>query len=207
MAGRKPKNAPMSQAEMIEYSKHKRSTRIYKEQSDEVKNESISKTVQGALVGLRQAESKPRIDINDLAAVRGIVEVYLETCVMNSYNPTMADIAMILGYTRMGLYNYMAKHDTETAKFLHQVHDKLADILAENALKGNVNNITAIFLLKALYGYRDTTSLEILPNGAGGGELSLDEIAMRAGLLSDKDHPNNDTDYKAKYRRMIGMEE
>ena len=203
MAGRKPKNAHMTQAEIIEMGKHKRSTRIYKEQSDEVKNESISKAVQHALVGLKQAENRPRIDMNDIVAVRGIVEMYLETCMINSYNLTMADIAMILGYTRMGLYNYMAKQDTETAKFLHQVHDKLADILAENALKNNVNNITAIFLLKALYGYRDTTSLELLPNSPNR-EMSLDEIAMRAGLLSDKDHSENDQSYKDKYRAMIG---
>lgn len=201
--GRKPKNPPMSKAEVIEFGKKKRSPRIYKEQSDEVKNEAISKTVQQALVGLKQAECSQRIDINDLTAVRSIVELYLESCVMNAYNPTMTDIAMILGYTRMGLYTYMAKKDTDTAKFLHMVHDKLADILAENALKNNVNNITAIFLLKALYGYRDTTSLELLPNSPNN-ELSLDEIAMRAGLLAEKDHVEDYTDYKAKYRDLIG---
>ena len=201
--GRKPKNPPMSKAEVIEFGKKKRSPRIYKEQSDEVKNEAISKTVQQALVGLKQAECSQRIDINDLSAVRSIVELYLESCVMNSYNPTMTDIAMILGYTRMGLYSYMAKKDTDTAKFLHMVHDKLADILAENALKNNVNNITAIFLLKSLYGYRDTTSLELLPNSPNN-DMSLDEIAMRAGLLSDKDHEDENTDYKERYRNLIG---
>ncbi len=201
--GRKPKNPPMTRAEVVEYGKKNRSTRIYKEQSDEVRNEAISKTVQHALVGLKQAENTERIDLNDITAVRSIVEVYLESCVMNSFNPTMTDIAMILGYTRMGLYAYMAKKDTETAKFLHQVHDKLADILAENALKNNVNNITAIFLLKALYGYRDTTSLELLPNSPNN-EMSLDEIAMRAGLLSDKDHEDENTDYKERYRNLIG---
>lgn len=206
MAGRKPKNSPMTRDAMIEYGKGKRSTRIYKEQSDEVKNESISKTVSNALAELRQVNNTPRINMDDITAVRGVVEMYLETCAMNSYNPTMTDIAMILGYTRMGLYAYMAKQDTETSRFLHQVHDKLADILAENALKNNVNNITAIFLLKALYGYRETQSLEILPNSPNR-ELSLDEIAMRAGLLADRDHFEDNTDYKAKYRRMLGLEE
>ena len=48
--------------------------------------------------------------------------------------------------------------------------------------------------------------MELLPNSPNGG-LSLDEISMRAGLLSDNDEFVSGTDYKEKYRKMIGTQD
>ena len=74
------------------------------------------------------------------------------------------------------------KQDDETAIFLTQFHDLLADILSENALKGNANNITAIFVLKALYGYKDTQTFELV-QGTPFTETTADDLIQRAELL------------------------
>lgn len=198
MAGRKPKNAPLTKVEITEMVQKKRSPRIYKEVSDESRNESIRQSVKKANYELQQMQNIPKINMDDIVAVRSVVGVYLETCADSATLPTMAGIATILGYTRPGLYLYMAKHDTESSKFLHQVHDKLADIIAENSLKNNLNSIVSIFLLKALFGYRETANLEISSNMPTT-NMSVDEIALKAGLLDSDYNPN----YKDKYRNLI----
>ena len=90
-----------------------------------------------------------------------------------------------MGHTRESLYKYMERHpDTETGKLLVQLHDLFSNILAENGLRGTANNITAIFLLKALFGYKDTQTYELI-HGATENAPSANEIIQRAGLLED----------------------
>lgn len=182
--GRKPKNPPMTKAEMIEAGKQRRSTRVYKAETDSLKDESISKSVRNAINDIKRADGRKRIDLNDTVTVKAVVECYLESCAITSTLPSMTGIALALGFTRERIYGYMKKQDTETSLFLHQVHDRMADILSENALRNNSNAIVSIFLLKSMFGYQDTTTIQLLDNSPNT-ELSVEDIAQRAGLLSD----------------------
>jgi len=186
MAGRKPKNPPMTQEEMTEVVQQKRSSRIYRAESQEIADQGISKSVINALSELKQADGRTKINMDDTNMVKSRIEAYLETCAVNSSLPSMTGIAMILGYTRTGLYLYMEKQNTETSRYLQLVHDKLADILSENALKNNANNITAIFLLKSLYGLRESQTVEFVVNNNPNGEPSINDVALRAGLLLEE---------------------
>lgn len=185
--GRKPKNTPMTQSEMIESGKHRQNTsKLYKAEAKQLSDEGIAKSVHKAIDIVNTSGSTGRISLDDTETVRSIIGVYLESCAMQSVIPSMTDIALCLGYTRRNIYYYMKnRKDTETGKFLIQVHDIIANTLADNALKGNVNNITAIFLLKSMYGFREDDDISTDINNTDETEFKSD-------------------DYKQKYREIIG---
>ena len=159
--GRKPNNEPMTQAEMIEAVEKKRTTsKLYKAEVKQLSDEGIQKSVQKAIGVVNANGTMGKVNLDDIDRVKSIVGMYLEGCAAESMIPSMADIAMCLGYTRQNLYHCMRnRRDTPTGKFLTQVHDVIANTLADNALKGNVNNIVAIFLLKSMYGFHEDDSL------------------------------------------------
>lgn len=160
MAGRKPKGKPMSRTEMVEYARGKRNTsKLYKAEVKKLSDDGISKSIQKAVTVVNSSSITGRINLDDTDKVRSLVEAYLDTCRLESCIPSMTDISLILGYTRPGLYNYMKRNrGSDTGRFLLQVHDLIASILADNALRGNCNNIVSIFLLKSLYGFRENDS-------------------------------------------------
>lgn len=188
MAGRKPKNDPMTQDEIIEHVSNKRnSSKLYKAEVRQMSDDGIAKSVQKAIGIVKSADTTGRMNLEDTDRVKTIVGVYLETCANESVIPSMSDVAMCLGCTREALYYYMKrKGDTETGKFLRQMHDIIANTLADNALKGNVNNIVAIFLLKAMYGFQDNISIDV-----------------NSYQISDDDFDDPSIDYKARYRNLL----
>ncbi len=184
MAGRKPKNQPLTQTEMIEMTKQKRATsKIYKAESDEIKDEAISNSVRNTLNEMRKAEKLEKINLDDTKTVKALAECYLESCAVTSSFPTVSALAVSLGYTRENLYHYMKKKpDSETGKFLIQLHDMFSNILAENSLRNNTNAVVSIFLLKSLFGYKDTTSIELV-QGDPSTDTNVDDLIQRAELL------------------------
>lgn len=185
---RKPNNEPLSaEAMLVEAKKKRASSQLYKAENQQVNNEAISKTIRNAAAQIKQAENTTRVNLDNAEMVKAITGAYLEACAVESCFPSMTGVSMALGHTRRNIYYYMKKKpDTETGMFLAQVHDLLADILSENALKGNANNITSIFLLKSLYGLRET-----------------DNIAIEVSNAQEDDTMNESDDYKQKYRNLI----
>ena len=186
MAGRKPNNPPMTPDQMIEYVGNKKTdSKLYKAEVRQMSDDGITKSVQKAIHIVKSADSTGRVNLEDTNKVKSIVGAYLETCAFESVIPSMTDIAMCLGHTRQNMYRFMRdRRDSETGKFLQQVHDIIANTLADNALKGNVNNITAIFLLKALYGLSETENI----------------------VLTNQPYDDNETsgsEWKDKYRNLI----
>ena len=186
MAGRKPKSSPMTKTEMIESGqKQKKVSRVYKAESDAIKDEAISKSVSDALATLRKTDSRNQISLSDYPMVRAACEAYLEACILSSCFPSMSALAMALGYTRRNLYYFIEKNpDTESGKLLTQLHDMFANILTENSLRNNANNITAIFILKSMFGYKETQTFELV-QGAYEQNPTMDDLIVRAGLLED----------------------
>ena len=184
--GRKPNGLPMTQTEMIEAGRQKRSTsRIYRAEADEIKDEAISHSINHALQEIRRADTRKKVSLDDTATVKAFAEAYLESCAVASVFPSMASFAMSIGHTRENLYRYMERHpDSETGKFLIQLHDQFSTVLAENSLRNNSNAIVSIFLLKSLCGYKDTQTFELVQNTSSD-TPSVDEIALRANLLAD----------------------
>ena len=186
MANNKPKRFPMTTEEMTAQVEQQKKSRLYKAESQEISKEAISKSIYNAIEEVERKEGREKINLENTAMVKSLTKSYLETCADKAVFPTMTGIALALGYTRRNLYYYMEKNPgTETAKFLTQIHDMLADILSENSLKGNANNIASIFLLKALYGYKEATTVELVQGSQINENPSIDDIVQRAGLLDE----------------------
>ena len=189
MAGRKTKNNPLTNEEILDLTKEKHSSKLYKAEVKQLSDEGIKKSVQKALYIVNNVDAIRKVDLGDVEQVKQIVNVYLETCASESAIPSMSEIALCLGCTRQSLYWYMKnkKHEP-TGRFLIQVHDLIASTLADNALRGNVNNIVAIFVLKSMYGIRE------------------DDNTTDSQQLVD-DFEQSSDGYKQKYRKLIGLEE
>ena len=190
MAGRKPKGNTMTKEEIVSLTQRKRSSsKLYKAEVKQLNDDSISNSVRKAISVMSISESMGKINLSDTEKVKSLVGAYLETCVNESVIPSMSDIATILGHTRMNIYSYMKNHrTTETGIFLVQVHDTIANILADNALKGNVNNIVGIFLLKAMYGYSETdnTASDAMISDGDDTEMTMEQIKEKYKNLIDE---------------------
>lgn len=177
---RKSKGDPMTQNEIIAMTKEKRSSsKLYKAEVKEINDESISRSIQKAVSVMHMSEKVGKIDLNDTEREKQIVGVYIESCINESIVPSITDIACCLGHTRRNLYYYMRTNpNSNTGRFLLQIHDIIANTLADNALKGNVNPIVGIFILKSLYGFReaDETVLDIMNGNGDDGGMTMEQL-------------------------------
>lgn len=187
MAGRKPKGEIMSQAEMIEAGRQKRSaSKIYKAASMELTDEAISSIVGRGLSEIMDSDSVEKINLSDINIVKEVSKQYLKACKESATLPSMAGLARAMGCSRSILYRWMkSRHETETGQWLLMCHDLFSDVLAETALRNNSNPIVSIFLLKALFGLQDHTAIEV------------------SQVQYDDDYLDQDKDYKKKYINLI----
>ena len=186
MANNRAKRYPMTTEEMAVQVEQQKTSKIYKAESQQISEAAISRSIRNAIAEIESNEGRQKVSLDDSETVKALVKGYLDLCATKSVFPSMSGVSGALGYTTRAITIYMNKNPgTETGQFLHKVHDKLADVLAENSLKGNSNNIVSIFLLKALYGLRDTQTLEIVPGSPIEESPSINELALRAGLLDD----------------------
>ena len=86
-----------------------------------------------------------------------------------------------MGLSRQALYDVMWRQSPpRTAGWLDLCRDSFSDILAGASLRNDCNNITAIFLQKALYGLRE--SVEIVAKTETPLGDSLDQTALEARI-------------------------
>lgn len=95
--------------------------------------------------------------------------------------PTVEGLAIYLGCQKDTLYKYAQKHDY-IASAIKSVAELQAEQLRADGMYGGkeVNSSMAIFLLKALHGYRDTQTIDIT---SGGEALNID-ISKIIGMNS-----------------------
>ena len=179
----------MSQEQMIEYGKQKRSTsKIYKAQSLEITDEAISNTVRKGLAELVNADITNKINLSDIDMVKEVSIAYTRACADASCFPTMSGLARAMGCSRQALYHWMRKKDSETGEWLTLCHNLYSDVLAELSLRNNCNPVVSIFLQKAMFGLSETENVVLQMNQ----------------MPSDDDSYNDGSyDYKEKYRRNI----
>ena len=186
MAGRKPKGEIMTQDEMIELGKQKRTeSKIYKGEAMQLTDEAISRIVNRGLAEIINAD-RQKIDFNDPEMVKAVSKAYIKACADTSTLPSIAGLARAMGCHRGALYHWMKRKDTETRRWLLMCQDLFSDLLSEGALKNNINGIVGIFLMKAQFGMR--------------------EDAMDTVLPQEDDFADSSKGYKDKYKKMIGLE-
>lgn len=186
MAG-KPKGEIMTRDEMIELGMKKRTeSRIYKGEAMQLNDNAISTIVNRGLAEIINAD-RQKIDMSDSEMVKTVSKAYIQACADTATLPSIAGLARAMGVNRHTLYHWMKQKNTETGRWLLMCQDLFSDLLADGALKNNINPIVSIFLQKAQFG--------------------LHENAPYVIRLQDNDYDISGSGYKEKYQKFIGSQE
>lgn len=130
-----------------------------------------------------------RINFRDIEDVKEKTFNYLDACSMASLYPSMIGLAVHgFGVSRQAMYNYMNQFpESETAKFLRMVSDMMADCIISDALRRRCDCVSAIFVLKNLYGFRDNVDPPITENaGDEAEERGTDYYKQKYGELLEE---------------------
>ena len=132
-------------------------TRLYSKEND------AGETV--AMLAARLAmelDNMPRkADLTNVDMVQKIAAAYCASCAQAGVLPQKSGLCRCLGYSRSGVDYYLKHHENDAgAENLRLIFDSFAEALNSAALTGACREVTAIFLSKALYQYRDTAPIE-----------------------------------------------
>ncbi|MGN0360356.1 MAG: terminase small subunit [Hominisplanchenecus sp.] len=162
---------------------------IYKQQAGEYKKGELSTLLQAKTQELVEVATREKVSLADSEEVKRRTIVYLRACEETSTFPSALGLARSLGYSDRALRNWRNKQPlSETAQWLEMFNDLCADVLNQSALDNNANSIVAIFLNKAMYGFRETNELVLTPNTSQLEEeaaYSAEEIRKRYMINTD----------------------
>lgn len=178
----RPKNPAQSYPEMVLSAEEKRaSSRLYEGDETDVR---LSSIISASAEELARAIDGGKVSLSDTEKVkiRGIS--YLRACADGACLPSMTGFARALGMTARALDDFKRRNPLHpTSDFLQMLHDAMADMLAEAAVRSGsgINQVFAIFLEKARFAWRDTTSIEISQPQTGplGADVTADEISQK----------------------------
>ena len=138
--------------------------------------------------------SKPRVNTGSVEDVSDRFMWYMDVCEQFDDRPTVEGFALSTGYDRNSLRRIkdgeVKSVPEEVRLTLKRIWDMLNQIMAQYMVDGHLNPVTAIFLLKNNFGYKDQTESVIVkrdPYESG----SPEEIAQRylAGVAPALDAP------------------
>ena len=103
----------------------------------------------------------------------------MKSCDRTGIIPSKIGLARAMGITRAAADSYIRNHpESDTARFLLLMFDGFAEMLSMSSLSGSIHPICAIFLQKALYGFRDNEQIDE-PAEPKEVELTPEEIAAK----------------------------
>lgn len=188
--GRKSLNNSQTYDEMVSCSEEtKASSKLYKAENAEFINGQLSTMINSMGSELITSEVKEKISLGDTRAVKNQTIIYIGNCAHTATLPSIAGLARALGTTRQAIYEYIKYGtNTEAAAWLEQCKDLFSDMLSNAALRGCCNPVVAIFLQKAQFGLRETSTLEIAPvktEDPLGRKPTLEELEAAIDALPD----------------------
>lgn len=165
--------------------------KIYREIADEAKAAIISADVAFKRQNLTMASQQPKVDLNDVDAVKDRTDIFLASCEAASVVPTFLGLAVSFGYTREGLYKFLrTNRHTQAAQYIELVREVLADAMINASLTRTTDAATSIFALKNLHGFSDKIEIEpVAPANPLGPEIDQAELERRilANTVIDDD--------------------
>lgn len=154
----KPKNELMTPAQMLEMAKERRmNSKIYSRVADD------GTVVHDIVAQLAEelSDIPPRADLKNTENIRRLCKAYILICGEAGTLPTKQGLARCLGMSRRNLDFFCTAHpDHPTAQLLEVVFDGFVEALNQAALAKAVDNVTGIFLSKAIFGYVDKVTVE-----------------------------------------------
>jgi hypothetical protein len=110
--------------------------------------------------------SKERVDTSSVEAVTERFLWYLDVCEQFDDRPTLEGFALATGYDRVSIRRIkegeVKSVPEEVRLTLKRVWDMLNQMMTQYMVDGHLNPVTAIFLLKNNFGYRDQTETVVV---------------------------------------------
>lgn len=110
--------------------------------------------------------SKERVDTSSVEAVTERFLWYLDVCEQFDDRPTVEGFALATGYDRVSIRRIkdgeVKSVPEEVRTTLKRVWDMLNQMMTQYMVDGHLNPVTAIFLLKNNFGYRDQTETVVV---------------------------------------------
>ena len=160
----KPRNRIQTYSEMVQANEERAASRMFSKDVDSA--EKIS-----ALVSMARQELKDmpdKISLGDTDCVKSITEQYLKSCDEVGVLPSKLGLCRAYGCSRQAVTDYMNHNPRHpTSEYLAIVFDAFNELLSNAALAGSVHPVYAIFLGKAVYGLRDTQTVEVVQPQTG----------------------------------------
>lgn len=95
-------------------------------------------------------------------ALRERIGMYFDLCANGSLKPGMATLRLAIGVSRTTLYDWsVGNHcDEERTEIIRRAKDVIESYLEQCFLQGQVNPVSAMFMLKVYFGYNETFNEE-----------------------------------------------
>lgn len=157
--------------------------RLYSKEADSTEQvRSILTNITGDLIDRPQ-----KIKLYDTALVESVTKDYLMSCVKSGIIPSRQGHARAMGCSRQAVGEYMRRNPNhETTQYLEILYDSFSEALTMASLTGKVHPIVSIFVLKAIYGWRDNEQQESPDNDPLGSAKSNEELWKRYVEANDE---------------------
>lgn len=160
---------------------------LYKENNPE-KDIRLSVAIKTRADSIREG-STVKVNFSDPEDVKQRTVDYLDACSVASVYPTMLGLAVHgFGVSKQALYQHLNSYpNSEETQFLRMVSDMFADILINDSLKRRCDCVSAIFVLKNLYGFRDNIEPPLTDVIADNGSQDSQYYRSKYGNLIDQE--------------------
>ena len=145
----------------------------------------------------------PKVDLKDPEAVRERLAEYFKIYGEADLKPTVAGMAMALGFNRRTLWaiandqptggnGYKMNLPEESTDLIKKAYEMLEMSMEAYANSGKINPVMGIFMLKNHWQYQDKTEYVLTPNQKNDSDYDADDIRKR--YLTDSATINSDSD-------------
>lgn len=156
--GQQPRAEIMTLQQMDVMNQEFGNSRLYDKSSGNA--EKVAEAV-SAITKQIMAAPQERIRLSDANAVKATAFQYLASCQKIGICPSKIGLARAFGLTRRSLDTFAIRNpESETGIFLSMLFDAFAEILTLTTMTGATREIFGIFLLKAVYSFRDAADIE-----------------------------------------------
>lgn len=186
--GSAPKNFPQTPEEISAVNKVRAATKAYKQTKGEESSKVIQSLIAKGMENLAYSQAVGKMNLLDTDRLKEQSMVYLQTCMEDAVLPDFQSFCLSLGYSRSGVLNFIKKteEDNPSREWLVMMRDTFSSMLAQAALGGDVNTIFAIFQQKAMYGWQESSKIEVVHENILGSPKTPEEIkAMNERYMMD----------------------
>ena len=135
--------------------------------------------------------SMPAIDLHKPSEVKTRIFDYFQLCADHDMKPNVVALALVLGTNRQRLWEINTDNErqlsipVESKKHIKQAYVILEMLNNDYMQNGKINPVSAIFLAKNHFGYRDQQEHILTPNNPLGSDVDSATIARKYDDIPD----------------------